>query len=170
MNQRTGHLIDDRQGLADLKVGQHVKISGKHRDGRGFLAVEITCEQAAEEDAKLEGLIQQVDPARRHLRIFDQKVLVRDGLEIKDFDSNRLSASALQAGAMVKLKGVYREREGFALRKITLEEKLDFNIEEIQGVVGKIDGEKKTMEVNGVTIVVTPKTNIEGEDRLEDGD
>ncbi len=160
--------MQQRNGFSDLRVGQQVKISGQHRDRRGFLAVEITCEPAADEGAKLEGLIQQVDPARQYLHIFGQKLLVHDGVEIKDLDSKRLSASALQPGDMVKLKGVYHEREGFVLRKITLGEKMDFNIEEIEGVIGKISPENKTLTVNGVTILITPKTNIESEDREED--
>ncbi|MDZ7364017.1 MAG: DUF5666 domain-containing protein [candidate division KSB1 bacterium] len=152
-------------GFSDLRVGQQVKISGQHRDGRGFLAVEVTCEPAAEDEAKLEGLIQHVDPAGRYLHIFDQKVLVHDGVEIKDLDSKRVSASALQPGDMAKLKGVYHQREGFILRKITLGEKMDFNIEEIEGIVEKISPENKTLTVNGVTILMTPKTNIESEGR-----
>jgi hypothetical protein len=157
-------------GFSGLRVGQHVKISGKHRDGQGFLAVEITCEPAADDDVKLEGLIQQVDLTKRYLRIFDQKVLIRDGLEIKDIEGNRLSLSALRPGAMAKLKGVYLEPEGFSPRKITVEARMDFNIEEMQGVVGKIDRTKKTLQVNGITVLVTAKTNIESESRLDDGE
>jgi hypothetical protein len=47
---------------------------------------------------------------------------------------------------------------------------MDFNIEEMQGVVGKIDRTKKTLQVNGITVLVTAKTNIESESRLDDGE
>ncbi|MDZ7342906.1 MAG: DUF5666 domain-containing protein [candidate division KSB1 bacterium] len=167
MNQQINHSIQERTGLADLQIGQRVKISGQYRDGQGFLAVEIICEPEADQDAKLEGLIQQADPDRKYIYLFDQKVSLPLGIEIKDLEGNRLNAISLQPGELVKIKGVYHAREGLVPRKITKHQTRDFNIEEIEGIVTQIDREKKRLTVNGVTIMVTPKTNFEWEEPLE---
>jgi len=153
--------MHDLDGFASLRVGQFVKIAGKYRDREGFLAVEITCEPSLE-DAKIEGLIQHVDLDRKRLSIFGQELPIDEEIEIKDVENNRVSLSALQSGKMVKLKGVYAESKLFAPVKILMKPTLEFNIEELQGAINKIDLENKTLEVNGIRTVVNAKTNIEG--------
>jgi hypothetical protein len=150
----------DLIGFDELHAGQYLKISGKLRRGRLFLAVEISCEPPTDE-ARLEGPIQSVDLHNQSLRIFSQDIRLQEGTDINDLEQRRVDLSALKPGQMVKLKGAFSRSKGFVPKKIKMKETLDFNIEELQGVVDAIDCEKKTVEVNGVKILVTDKTIIQ---------
>ncbi|NUO84200.1 hypothetical protein HUU05_29355 [candidate division KSB1 bacterium] len=133
----------------DLQIGQHVKVSGKFREGEGFLAVEITPETSGGE-AEMTCAVQSV--AGRRLRVCGCEIAVPEDLEIKDLDGNRLAPSALKTGTMLKLKGLYEEGRGFTLKKLKLRDTLEFNIDEMQGVIVKLDREKKTLRLNGVPV------------------
>jgi len=147
-------------GFGDFHVGHSVKISGKFRHSAGFLAVEISLEPAIDE-AEIECPIQQFDPRRKMLRLCDQEILLPDGLEIKDPEGNAAGLAALQPGSMVKLKGFYTAHGGFVAKKIKLRETMEFNFEQVQGAIESIDRERKILLVNGIKILVTPKTIVE---------
>jgi hypothetical protein len=142
-----------------LRAGQTVKISGKFRDGAGFLAVEIALAPLPAE-AEIEGLVQQLEPARKQLRICGQTVLLPDEVEIKDADGNRIKLPAVKPGVMIKLKGAYAAQTGIIAKKIKLKETLEFNIEQVQGEIAKINRAQKTFQVNGITILAAANTVI----------
>lgn len=146
--------------FTDLQAGHNVKITGKFREGAGFLAVEISLEPALK-DSEIECPIQSVDRRRKVLRLCDQEILIADGLEIKDEEGASLNAVALEAGDMIKLKGGHTPATGFVPKKIKLRETREFYIEQVQGVIAKIDHERKIFWVNGIKILVSPKTVIE---------
>ncbi len=133
----------------DLQIGQHVKVSGKFREREGFLAVEISPETSRDE-AEITCAVQGVTD--RCLRVCGCEIAVPDDLEIKDLDGNRLAPGDLKIGAMLKLKGLYEEGRGFMLTKLKLRDTLEFNIDEMQGVIAKLDREKKTLQLNGVPV------------------
>jgi len=146
-------------GFSGLKAGQFVKISGKFRDGVGFVAVEITLEPAID-DGEIECVIQSVDRRRKMLRVCDREIFIPDGIEMKDEEGEVVNSIALKSGDMIKLKGVFTEA-GFAPRKIKLRPAREFNIEQLQGVIARLDHERRTMLVNGIKVLTTAKTVIE---------
>ncbi len=143
----------------DLQIGEHVKVSGKFREREGFLAVEISPEAPGAE-AEFSCGVQSV--AGGCLRVLGFQITAPHDLEIKDLDGNRLALSDLKPGTMLKLKGVYDEARGFTLQKLKLRETLEFNIDELQGVIAKIDHEKETLLINGVLVWTNAKTVIDG--------
>ena len=152
--------------LHELQVGQMLKVSGKFREGKGFLGVKITLELPNEE-ATLEGLVQNIDLQRRTLRLFDQDIALRNGVEVRDLELGSLGLGDLQVGQMVKVKGCYDDAKGFVPRKVKRGYTMEFNIEEIHGLINKLDVQKRTLEVNGITAVVASNAIIEG---LENSD
>ena len=146
----------------DLQVGQALKISGKFREGVGFLAVEILLEPAIEDD-EIAAPLQGVDLQRQSVRLFNCDISLPAGMEIKDLKGNRVALNALTPGVMVKLKGAYDEAAGFVPQKIKIRETLEFNIEELQGAIDKIDRTRKRLQVNGIPVVVNANTVIESD-------
>lgn len=141
-----------------LRIGQAVKISGKYRDGAGFLAVEIALEPSTV-DAEIECLLQSVDLKCRLLRLCNQSIPFPEDLDLKDVEGNQVGLAALKPGVMVKLKGKYAA-SGFVPKKMKLPETLEFNVEQVQGVIEKMNRAQKTFQVNGVTILVAANTVI----------
>lgn len=146
----------------DLRPGQYIKVSGKFRGPAGFLAVEISPEMPGEE-AEMTGVLQNVNG--RSVRVFDCDFTVPGELEIKDLDGKTLSPADLPVGGMLKLKGKYEPGRGFEPKKLKLRETREFNIDEMQGVIAKIDPQKRTLEVNGITIWTNEKTVIDLDDK-----
>jgi len=151
-----------QHSFEDLRVGQYVIVNGKSRAMEGFLAVEIAIEPERD-DAELQSAIEHVDLQRRRIVIFDQEVDIDEASEIKDRDHHRVDLAALQPGQMVKLKGTYSASGGFAPKKIRMKETMGFNIEELRGVINRIDRNKRALEVNGITVLMNDKTSIGAE-------
>lgn len=152
--------------FAELKAGDFVKICGKFRGAAGFIAVEITLEPFSS-DGEIECLIQEVDRRRKVLRVCGREVFIPDGIEMKDEDGETVNSMALKAGDMIKLKGVFTAGS-FVPRKIKLRPAKEFNIEQLQGVVDRLDYERQTLAVNGVNVLVTARTVIEPGDGSEE--
>jgi len=152
--------------FAELKVGHFVKICGKFRHAAGFVAVEITLEPVSD-DGEIECVIQEVDRRRKTLHVCDQEILIPDGIEMKDEDGEVVNSMALQSGDMIKLKGIFTA-DGFVPRKIKLRPAKEFNVEQVQGVIDRLDYERRTMAVNGINVLVTAKTVIEPGDSSEE--
>jgi len=149
-----------------LKSGDFVKICGKFRGAAGFVAVEITREPAGD-DGEIECAIQEVDRRRKILRVCDQEIFIPDGIEMKDEDGEAVNSMALKAGDMIKLKGVFMNGD-FVPRKIKLRPAKEFNIEQLQGVIERLDDERQTFSVNGINVLATAKTVIEPGDASEE--
>jgi hypothetical protein len=144
-------------GFADLRVGQYVKIIGKHKPAAGFLAVEVMLEPELG-DAEIMCAVGKVDLERRCMGVFDQEIPLLHVHEVKALDHRVVSVAELKPGQMVKLKGAYAERQGFLLKKIRMKEAMEFNIEELRGVIDKLDPASRRCWVNGFPIVATDKT------------
>jgi len=142
-----------------LRLGQAVKISGKYREDAGFLAVEIALAPPAG-DAELESVVQSVDLKRNLLRLCNQSIALLNDIELKDMDGHQTGLPALKPGVMIKLKGKYAASTGFVPTRIKLRETLEFNIEQVQGVIEKINRPQRTFQVNGMTILVAANTVI----------
>jgi len=143
--------------FADLRIGQYVKIIGKYKQAAGFLAVEIMLEPQLG-DAEIMCAIGKVDLERRHMAVFDREIPLLHIHEVKDLDHRLVDMAELKSGQMVKLKGAYAEPQGFHLKKIRMKETMEFNIEELRGVIDKIDPVGRQLWVNGFSVAATDKT------------
>jgi len=159
-------MIDSNFGLGGLKVGKRVKVKGSPNEDGTFQAIEInlkTDTKASVDEISIEGLIQSIDHEKKTLRLLNREVTLPDGIEVKDSQSNTIDLKDLKAGDTAKLKGKYSEDAGFMPEKIKKKEIKGFNIEELQGIINKIDSEKKTFELAGITVreaLVSEKSEV----------
>lgn len=141
-----------------LHQGQAVSITGKYLAGEGFLAVEIS---PGDTEAEIMCPIHTFDAQRGLLRVFDQTFALSPQVEIKSLDGDPAEQGVLQAGRMIKLKGKYEPEQGFLPEKIKLRETREFNIEEMQGVISRIEPEARRIYVNGIPILIDERTILE---------
>ncbi len=148
-------------GFSDCKAGLMVKMKGK-RDARGaFVAHSITLNDRAEE-AVIEDSIQSIDYEQNTLRILDCEIAIPNAIQIKDLQRNAIGLQDLKAGNRVKLIGTYLVSSPLVPEKIKMKETGGFNVAELQGVIERIDFEKKTLEVLGFVVVVDERTAYYG--------
>jgi hypothetical protein len=148
-------------GFNDLKVGQMLKVKGKPDESGKFAAMEISVKETVE-DAAIEGRLQSIDHPKNKLRLFNHEISVPDGVEFKGLQDKSLGLKGLKVGEVVKLKGKYSATTGFNPDKIKIKEAMDYNVDELQGVVDEIDYAANTLEMVGFTVMATPRTTIEG--------
>ena len=141
-----------------LHVGQAVSITGKFLPGEGFLAVEIS---PGDTEAEIMCPIHTFDAQRNLLRVFDQTSALSPQVELKGLNGDLAGWAALQAGSMIKLKGKFEPAQGFLPEKIKLRETREFNIEEMQGVISRIELEARRIHVNGIPILINEQTILE---------
>ncbi|GEM_PF-5212839 len=149
-------MSDSNFGLGGLQVGKRVKVKGSLSDDGTFQAIEINLEadtKASVDEISIEGLIQSTNHEKRTLRLLNREVTLPDGIEVKDSQSNAIDLRDLKAGDTAKVKGKYWNGVGFMPEKIKKKENKGFDIDELQGVISKIDSEKKTFDLAGITIL-----------------
>ncbi len=141
-----------------LHVDQAVAITGKYLKGEGFLAVEIS---PGEAEAEITCPIHAFDAERRLLRIFEHTLALPPNVEVKGLNSDPNGVAALQAGLMIKLKGAFEPALGFVPEKVKLRETKEFNIEEVQGMITRIEREAQCIYVNGIKVLINDRTILE---------
>jgi len=139
--------------FSDLKVGQRLKVEGTLGEDSMFVALKISI-KAPEDEAVIEGCIQNVDYQKNTLRLLNREFVLPNGIVVKDSQRHIIGLKELKADDRVKLKGIYSEPKGFAAKTIKVEESKDIHLVELQGDINKIDQEKKTLNVVGFTIKV----------------
>jgi len=147
--------------LNDLKVGQRVKVKGKPEEGNRFVALEVS-QKVPKDQAEIEGVLQAIDAAHNSVRILNREFTLPGDLNIQDLQQQRIALGELKSGELVKLKGKYSPSTGLAAEKLKMKETMGFMVEELQGIIDKIDSTEKTLSVVGFTVVVNDKTIIEG--------
>ena len=145
--------------FADFNEGQYIKVSGKYFEDRGFLAVEAIL-QPAKGSIKIESLLRDVDLHARTFRILNQEFALTCLEQIRDLENNSISSESLSAGTLVKLKGKHSAANGFMPQYLKIKETLEFNVEEVEGKIDRVDPENKTIFVNSVPIVFNEKSII----------
>jgi hypothetical protein len=141
-----------------LHEGQAIAVTGKYLLGEGFLAVEIS---PGEAEAEITCLIHAFDAQRRFLRIFEHTLALAPQVEVKDLEGELQGFAALQAGRMIKLKGKFEPAQGFQPEKIKLRETREFNIEEMQGVITRVEREAQRVYLNGIPVLINDRTILE---------
>ena len=153
--------MEDIIGFSNLAVGQRAKIKGKPEHSGQFVALEIAMKAPAEH-AEIEAIVQNVNANQKTVRVLNRDITIPDGVVVKDLNRNDVGLQDLRSGQMAKLKGKYTAADGLVVEKIKMKETMGFNVEELQGNIDEIDKDKKTLLVNGFTVIVNEKTMIEG--------
>ncbi len=148
-------------GFKDLKVGQRIKIKGQTSAEGKLTAVEINVKP---EDLEMciESKVQAVETAKDTLRLLNRDFSIGSNVVIKNLPRQTVALKDLQAGDVIKMKGVYSAAKGFAVEKIKVQEPRGFRIDELQGMIDKVDREAGAIEVLGYAVTVNEKTEIEG--------
>jgi len=148
-------------GFNDLKVGQRVKVKGKSGEDGKFTALEVNI-KPSEDGAALEGKVQGVDTQKNTIRLLFRDIAMQNGVVIKNIQRNDIGLKDLKADDVIKVKGAYSAAKGFVPEKIKMQEARGFNIEEMQGQIDSVDQAGKMIEVLGVAVQISEKTEIEG--------
>jgi hypothetical protein len=152
----------DFHGFDELKVGRRVKVKGTPGADGTFSALEIAIKESKDE-AEVEGVIQELDPAARRLRVVNMDFELPADIVVKDLMKNEVGLDALAVGDLVKVKGGYHPGSGFVPVKVKRKESPGFAIEEVQGVIDSVDEQNHRFETVGLTVVVSDRTSIEGD-------
>ena len=151
----------DFHGFDELKEGQRLKVKGTPgADGKSFTALEVAMKEQKDQ-AEVEGLVQSVDGSAGVLRVANMNFDITEGTVIKDMAKMEITLSDLKEGDVVKVKGQFSQDSRFVTSKVKMKESMGFNIEEIQGNIESVDAAAHTLDVFGVTVLITEKTSIE---------
>lgn len=153
--------MEKTMSLNSLQIGQRVKVKGRPGGDGTFQALEVSV-KPPDDQVAIEGKIQALDAQQNSLRLMNRDFVLPAGAEIKDVQRQSVPLSKLKIGEVVKLKGTYSATAGLRIERVKMQESKGFSIEELQGDINKIDPEKKTLDVLGITVVLSEKTEIEG--------
>ena len=142
-----------------LQVGQKLKARGTPGRDDEFLAFEIFSEDPADL-AIVQGFVQSIDHQSNTLRILNRELVLPGGIEVKDSQNCTTDWRDLKATDRVRLWGKYSEPEGFMPENIKIMDPVAIGIEELRGIVSRIDREAGILHVNGFAVVVNEKTRI----------
>ena len=145
----------------DLAVGHRVKVKGKLAADGAFAALQISL-RPPHHHASIEGMIQQIDHQNFSLRVLNREIGVPENVVVKDAGQQRCEFNNLRVEDVVKIKGIYTDREGLVPMKIKVQETMGFHIDELQGAIDQIDHERRALQLAGFTVAVTERTAIEG--------
>ena len=148
-----------RASVDDLQIGQMVAIEGKSSAARTIQASEIEIQQAPHED-KLKGRIQNIDSGTNSLVVLGTKVFAAPDAHIADRGGGAIPFSSLQKGWMVKVKGRLQEEGALQVSEIKVSREEAPDEAEVEGRVQSIDKARSTLTVAGLTIRLTPATQI----------
>jgi hypothetical protein len=153
--------MQELTGFDDFEAGQCVKMKVKRGNSGAFVAQAVSLNDSADK-AVIEDLIQSIAHEKTTLRILDREIALPSDITVKDLLRNTIGLKELKAGDRVKLIGKYSESRQFVPEKIKIKETMGFNVAELQGVIDKVDPEKKILEVLGFPVAVDEKTTFYG--------
>lgn len=143
----------------NLQVGQKLRVKGTPGQDDKFLAFEVFSEGPADL-AIVQGFVQGIDHQSNTLRILNRELILPGGVEVRDSQSRITDRKAIKATDRVRLWGKYSEPEGFMPGNIKIIDSAAVGIEELRGIVSRIDRENRILHVNGFAVVVNEKTRI----------
>lgn len=150
-------------GFPYLTTQAWIQVKGLPMDDGAFLALEITV--AADEDIKLiriQGIIQELDSDSGVVRISNKQIPLAKEMPIKGTRrSKTLKLAELQPGHMLRIDGHYKGNHHFVPELLSVQTHLDFNIDKLFGQIENVDQEKKTLQLLGLPVIVTPDTSVE---------
>lgn len=166
---------DEYAGFDGLQVGQTIVAEGKPLGlgGKAILAREIEIKHRPPEE-KLKGLIEAIDRDESTLIIAGVKILLYPDTLIETdqvthiipqegqhADDAPIDISALALGQRVRVKGKLRDDGAFDAKEIEVRKTKTEEEAEVEGELLSIDRPRRTLNVLGFTIHVSPRAKIE---------
>ncbi|RMG63382.1 MAG: hypothetical protein D6715_11285 [Calditrichaeota bacterium] len=149
------------QALLNLQVGQRVKVKGNVDEQGNFNALEVKV-KPGDVDAVMEGRLQGVDVESNTIRLLGRDITLGPDTVIRSADRRDLDLADLKVGEIVKLKGTYSPESGFEVEKVKVQEPKGYYVEELQGYITAMDAESDVIEVVGMTVKLSTRTEVEG--------
>lgn len=150
--------------FAAAKVGQWAELSGPYQKDNTILAVKVKFVNGAilEDDYEVSGKVLSVDAAAQELKLVRQwSIKCQKDAEFKDKNGVAITFANIKPGMAVEAEGTYKKAEGFLAKEIEEDEvKEAEEADEISvfGKIEKVDASAKTIQVLGITFVVTEQT------------
>jgi len=154
-------LDDHRQTitLADLAVGQTVKVKAAPQTDGKLLAVRIVVEDFRTLQAGVIGEIESIDTANQTLTVLGLTFKVTAETKIVGAHRTLLSFADLQVGMRVGVRGVQQEDGSLLAIRIMVVPVAQAAME-IEGVITNLDQANMTLEVLGIVVKVDANTVI----------
>jgi len=147
------------KGIAQLSQGTQVKVKGRLTSGGHFVAAKVSL-KAAEAQASIDAMIQDVETSERRMRVLNSIVTLPEHVEIASPEQRHLEFSALDAGQVVELTGEYSPDRGFVPVKVQVRHDSASELEEIQGRIDEVRVDEGAFRVLGILVMTDHETEI----------
>ena len=154
-------------GFPYLNKSKWVQVKGQPAADGSFTALEITV--AADEDEKfirLQGVIQSINLQASMIYLSNIAVKVDASEKIHLRDGTHRSADELAIGDVLRIDGRYDSQGVLIPERLSLQKKLDFNLDKLFGCIETVNEEQKSFQMFGVPIAVSSDTSIELTEQL----
>lgn len=165
--QQTGATAKGRQQVdifATAKPGQWADIKGPYQKDNSIMATKIKFVSGAisEGDCEISGKIISLDPEKREIKIARQlPIKCAADAEFKDKNGVAIAFTSLKVGMMVEAEGTYQKEGVFLAAEIEedeIKEEEEADYLTVFGKIEKADASAKTIQIMGMTFVVTEQT------------
>lgn len=140
-----------------LQNEQFVKVNGKLQSDGTLLAVEVNTTRTAkyeDDQDKMQSVIQHIDQQSHEIKVLNQTIPLSPETVYRTISNKPSTFSDFYEGEQVKIRGYFEPGSGFLPSKITAQETLEFNVDEIEGQISGIDYDSRTFSVNGIRVVL----------------
>ncbi len=146
----------------DVAVGARAEAEGRLAGSAVIVATEVEVKRAKAGLDQAEGPIESVDPAERSLRVAGVTVALDPGATVSGDDGRPLDLAGLAPGARAKAEGPFRDGVLHA-RSVEVEKVKPDEAEEVEfeGIITHVDRMQSTFQMLGLTVRVTPQTEVQ---------
>lgn len=157
--QRYPHLFRcDVLGTPEsLRGGEQVTVRGRRDDDGSFLAFTVKI-RPSKRSARIRGPIDEIDEQRGRLRVLGRDTQVAAACEVIDRAGGPISLRDLAVADVVEVTGSYSVSGGFVSSSIRVSYRP--HLQELQGIVDTVSGDRRTFEVLGFRVTTTESTKI----------
>lgn len=145
----------------DVTAGVRAEVEGSVAAG-SLVARELEIKRAKTGDDQVEGALEAVDPGQRSLRVAGVRVALDPAATVSDDGGRSLELGQLEPGQHASVDGRFADgvlrARSVELSETKAEEAEDV---ELEGTVADVDRAQGTFRLLGVTVRVTPRTEVE---------
>lgn len=152
--------------MAALKPGQWVKVEGIVQKDFSVLSTQLQFMTGdfLDDDWSLTGVVRKVDPEKQEMEILRLPVKAQKDTEYENDAGTFKSFAQVKTGMFLEIEGTYLKDGTFLAKELEDEsEKLaeDSSLEnsvEAEGKIEKVDVDRKTLTLMGITFQISDKT------------
>jgi KDO2-lipid IV(A) lauroyltransferase len=149
---------DNAGTIAELRVGDSVKVKGRLGEDRIFVALAVKIRPTASGTrTRMRGAVERVDERLKLIRVLDRDIPVPSACRVADHTGARISLGDLAVGRVVELKGTCLAQAQFIPSKIRL---WPDDFDALEGTVNSVAANGRTFEVLGFTVAASESTKV----------